>query len=72
MANVWSPGKIFGVFGTTEIDRDFMATKMVANILREFHYLFTNEEWIPYYNTINNESVFASKWTANSSLTLIT
>jgi hypothetical protein len=42
-------------------DRDCMATKMMANILREFYYLFTSEEWIPYYNTINNESVFASK-----------
>jgi hypothetical protein len=34
-------------------DRDCMATKMVSNILREFHYLIVSEEWVHFYNTLN-------------------
>jgi len=56
-------------------DRDCQATKMVANIMREFAPLLTSDLWTPFYKTEQAANfIFASQWpgTANTSLTLWT
>ncbi|CAG2172392.1 unnamed protein product, partial [Oppiella nova] len=56
-------------------DRDCQATKMVANIMREFAPLLTSDLWTPFYKTEQDTNlIFASQWpgTANTSLTLWT
>ncbi|CAG2181849.1 unnamed protein product, partial [Oppiella nova] len=56
-------------------DRDCQATKMVANIMREFAPLLTSDLWTPFYKTEQDANlIFASQWpgTANTSLTLWT
>lgn len=53
-------------------DRDQEAIRRVATIEREFPDLLVSQGWEPYAPTIQNGSVFASKWPGNGSQTLWT
>jgi formylglycine-generating enzyme required for sulfatase activity len=53
-------------------DRDQEAIRRVAAIEREFPDLLVSQGWEPHTPTIQNASVFASKWPGNGSQTLWT